>query len=257
MSSESYAFGDTDVAADRLRLLARLFEPEMTRIIREWGPQRPKVAVDLGCGPGYTTLLLGETLSPGTLVGIDASERFVSIAQGLGGLGVRFVEHDLAGGVVPVGRVDVMFAHLLLAHLRSPREAVAGWTRALAPGGVMLIDEVESIETDNELLRDYLGLADHVVAARGATINVGPLVADLGSLPEVSILSSEVVAHSVAVSEAVEMFIMNFRTIRGDPSLREDLGALDAIAQGLRRLRGAAPAQRVVWRMRQVALRAA
>jgi hypothetical protein len=29
MSSERYAFGDSDVAADRLRLLARLFEPEM------------------------------------------------------------------------------------------------------------------------------------------------------------------------------------------------------------------------------------
>jgi len=69
MSSESYAFGDTKVAADRLRLLTRLFEPEMTRFTRRWGIQRAKVAVDLGCGPGYTTQLLGETLDPGTLLG--------------------------------------------------------------------------------------------------------------------------------------------------------------------------------------------
>lgn len=189
-------------------------------------------------------------------MGIDASARFVGMAQSLGGQAVHFLEHDLAGGVIPVGSVDVIFVHLLLAHLRSPREAVAGGTRALAPGGVMLIDEVETIETDNELLRDYLGLANHVVAARGATMNAGPLVADLGSLPQVAMLSSEVVEHSVAVSEAVEMFIMKFRAIRGDPSLREDFDALDAMAHGLRRLRGAAPTQRVVWRMRQVALRA-
>ncbi|MDA0797482.1 MAG: hypothetical protein O2826_11175 [Chloroflexi bacterium] len=49
MSSESYAFGDTKVAADRLRLLARLLEPEMTRFFRRWGILRAKVAVDL-CG---------------------------------------------------------------------------------------------------------------------------------------------------------------------------------------------------------------
>lgn len=103
-----------------------------------------------------------------TLVEIDDSQRFVTIAQNLVGSDARFVLHDLARGVIPVGDADVMLVHPLLAHLRDPRAAVAGWSRALAPGGVMLIDEVERIETPNALLQDYLGLAGHVVAHRGA-----------------------------------------------------------------------------------------
>jgi SAM-dependent methyltransferase len=110
-------------------------------------------------------------LPPVTLVEVDGSQRFVTRARNLVGSGVGFVLHDLAGGVIPVGDTDVMLVHPLLAHLGDLRAAVAGWSRVLAPGGVMLIDEVESIATTNALLQDYLGLAEHVVAHRGACMN--------------------------------------------------------------------------------------
>jgi trans-aconitate 2-methyltransferase len=252
MSNGSYAFGDSDVAADRLRLLARLFAPEMEALLGGWTSRRIQTAVDLGCGPGHTTHLLGATLGPNTLIGIDGSTRYVTMADAAYGYEARFIEHDLASGVLPVRDVDVMFAHLLLAHLQSPLDAVAGWVQALATGGVLLLDEVETFETKNELLRDNMGLADHVVAARGATMNAGPIIAELELMPWPTVLSSTVVEHDVPVAEAVELFIMNFRTIRGDPSVREDPDALDGMAYGLRELRNAPTSERVVWRMRQV-----
>jgi hypothetical protein len=78
-----------------------------------------------------------------------------------------------------------MLVHPLLGHLRDLWAAVAGWSRALAPGGVMLMDEVESIETTKAALQDYLGLAEHVVAHRGAWHKQPrPIVAGCGSLRE-------------------------------------------------------------------------
>ena len=90
----------------------------------------------------------------------------------------------------------------------------------------MLIDEVEAVETDDPLVREYLGLADHIVATRGSQSNIGPTVARFGDLLGVSVRSSIVVEHPIPVSRAVEMFIRNFRTLRADPVVRDDYDAL-------------------------------
>jgi hypothetical protein len=63
-----------------------------------------------------------------------------------------------------------------------------------------------------------------------------------------------VVAHAIPISQAVEMFIRNFHTLRANPVVRDDYNALDAITQGLRNLRQAPPTDRIVWDMCQVVL---
>lgn len=254
MSNKSYAFGDSDVAADRLRLLACLFKPEIVGFLEASAPQRPETALDLGCGPGHTSHLIADFVAPRSLVGFDASPRFVALANASAGPHTRFAECDLSTGALPIDNVDMMFARLLLTHLADPTGAVTRWIPALAPAGVMLIDEIEAVETDNALVREYLGLADHIVATRGAQSNIGPIVARFGDLPGVSVRSSVVVEHPIPVSQAVEMFIRNFRTLRADPAVRDDYDALDAMAQGLRRLRDAPLTNVIVWHMRQVVL---
>ena len=80
MSDEAYALGDSDEAAARLKVAARLFEPEMTRFIGDAASPDPEVAVDLGCGPGYTTRLLQQTSGAALTVGVDRSEHFLRLA---------------------------------------------------------------------------------------------------------------------------------------------------------------------------------
>src|ERR1700754_1705417 len=62
ISTCSYSFGDSPTAADRLAVMARVFEPEMRVFLAKWSHLSPELAIDLGCGPGYTTRLLAEIL---------------------------------------------------------------------------------------------------------------------------------------------------------------------------------------------------
>jgi trans-aconitate 2-methyltransferase len=63
VSHAQYVFGDNDTAAQRLQLLAGIYQ-DSTRIFlsKAAGLYRLPLALDLGCGPGFTTRLIGETL---------------------------------------------------------------------------------------------------------------------------------------------------------------------------------------------------
>ena len=57
---DTYTFGDDEVAARRLELLAHVYEPPTRALLARWAPPVVGLAVDLGCGPGHTTRLLHE-----------------------------------------------------------------------------------------------------------------------------------------------------------------------------------------------------
>ena len=79
--SEHYTFGDTDLAAERLRLLARMYEPSSGALLESVAAAEPcRLALDLGCGPGHTTRLVAERTRALQVIGIDQSERAISRA---------------------------------------------------------------------------------------------------------------------------------------------------------------------------------
>src|SRR5579875_2115802 len=59
-----YAFGDSDAAAERLGMLAELFDAPSRSLLRSLGGARIGLAIDLGCGPGHTTRLLADLPQP-------------------------------------------------------------------------------------------------------------------------------------------------------------------------------------------------
>jgi hypothetical protein len=67
----------------------------------------------------------------------------------------------------------VVFCRFLLSHLPDPGAALAAWASQLAPGGLLLVEEVERIRTDQPALRGYREQAAALLAARGHTLEVG------------------------------------------------------------------------------------
>ncbi|HEY5479688.1 MAG TPA: class I SAM-dependent methyltransferase, partial [Gaiellaceae bacterium] len=89
----AYSFGDSELAAERLALVARVFEPAMRKFLERAAPRRPQLALDLGCGPGHTTETVAALTCPERTVGLDVSEQFLEHARKRAGSRIEFVRH--------------------------------------------------------------------------------------------------------------------------------------------------------------------
>jgi SAM-dependent methyltransferase len=258
MPQDDYTFGDTELAERRLELLGTTFQDTTRDFMRAQAPAEPALAVDLGCGPGHTTVLLRDTLRPKLTLAIDFSEAYVAATAARIGddPGVEVLEADVLELPERVSGAEVIFVRMLLTHLRDPLGAVDLWLERLAPGGVLLIEEVESIETDEPALARYLVLQREMLEANGNRLEIGPrLDTELAAHP--LLRSSEVVTFQPGAGIAARMFGMNFRTWRDRREVVEahETTELDAIAKGLGRVATApedsAP---ITWGVRQIVL---
>jgi SAM-dependent methyltransferase len=245
-----YTYGDSDLAGDRLALVARLFWPTSEAFLRAASPREPDVALDLGCGPGYTTTLVHETAGARRTVGVDRSEAFARRARDrVPDLG--FIAGDVASASLPIARADLVYARLLLAHLPDPPAVVARWSTILTIGGRVLVDDLEAIETDDDVFRRYLDdVALAVIRAQGGALFVGPALHGARDPAGLARVHDDVTAFTPAAAETARVFAMNLAVLteRGEVSTGADLAsALEAIASGVR---DAAP---VRWRVRQLA----
>ena len=119
--AEKYLFGDTDLAARRLKVLADAFAASSRAFITDAVEPRPRLAVDLGCGPGYTTHMLADALECEQAVGLDNSEQFIRMAAKTATNNVSFRLHDVTNVPFPAGPCDLIYARFLLDIIeRSP-----------------------------------------------------------------------------------------------------------------------------------------
>jgi trans-aconitate 2-methyltransferase len=237
-----YAFGDGDAPARRLALLAEVFGPTSREFLLREAPADPRLALDLGCGAGHTTGLIAETLRPLRTLGLDVSPDFVARAIRRAPPGVAFAVHDVVGRPFPEGPPDLVYARLLVAHLAAPEAIVAGWAAQLAPGGALLIEDTDAIETEEPVFAEYLARVAERLRAGGHRLYPGPLLAALAH-------SSRLAAASPAAGLAAAMFRLNLDSWCDDPDVRGRL------AGGLEELFGDPRSGVITWRLRQAVLR--
>lgn len=253
MSEGRYAFGDTEIAAARLRLAANVFQPEMVRLI-ERAPSRPGLAYDLGCGPGHTTRIVAGTARPGRTVGLDTSTRFIEMARAQPMAGVEYLEHDVTLPPFPCGPADLLFSHFLLSHLPDPRTALTAWISQLRPAGLLLLDEVSDIWTTHPVFMRYLEMVERVVDAAGGQLYAGKTMERAVADSAADIVSSELVEHPVSTAQAAAMFRLNLAVWGETPAAQASFPA-GSVAEIAGELDGLAVSQSqhdVVWGMRQV-----
>lgn len=214
-----YLFGDTDLAAERLKVLAEVFAPCSRGLLEDWGGGEVELGVDLGCGPGCTTHMLAETTGCARTVGLDRSEHFLNLARGTATDRVGFELHDVTAPF-PVGPADRVYCRFLLTHLADPAAAVARWATQLRPGGRMLLEEVDWIRTENGTFRTYLGIVEAMLADRSCTLNVGPVLDGLPTPEGLRRCDSRVGELPVATADAATMFHLNFQTWKDNPFVR-------------------------------------
>lgn len=135
-------------------------EIELTRLTKQAGamPQqelglmkrhglRPGMHVlDAACGPGITSGLIHDFVFPqgGSVTGIDQDETLLRIGEGLSrnqGKAINFVKGDVYD--LPFGeRFDYIYCRFLFQHLEHPAKALSSLIKALKPGGILHILDV-------------------------------------------------------------------------------------------------------------------
>ena len=243
-----YTFGDGDLAVRRIALVARIYQQTSRAFLTRAAPAHPAAALDLGSGPGHTTRLLAEVCRPGRTLGLDASDRYLAAARTAADPeGIEYQRHDVTRVPLPGAPAGVIYARLVLAHLPEPLGIVERWRSQIAPGGVLLLEEVEAIEPPAGVLAEYERLVTALVAAEGGTMAVGPA---LGAA-----LGGGTVEVPVDVADAARMFGLNLATW-GVDAVRRGLasaGEVERLAGGLAEMAGRSPGTGTVgWVLRQI-----
>lgn len=79
-----YVFGESNLAARRIAKIAVVFAPSSRVFLTDSVEANLDLALDLGCGPAYTTHLLAEALRPRRVVGLDLARSFLELARSTG-----------------------------------------------------------------------------------------------------------------------------------------------------------------------------
>jgi trans-aconitate 2-methyltransferase len=251
VTAARYTYGDSELAADRLDVVARLFEPSSRRFLEQVAPRGPELAIDLGCGPGKTTRLLADVCSPRRTVGLDRAAAFLERARRGAPRGMDFVNHDVSSTPFPVGPADVLSCRLLLAHLPDRDGMIGRWITQLVPGGVLLVDEIERIETDEPAFTEYRALAVEVVEHAGGRLIAGPELGAMPDPPGAERIADDVVTLGLSSADAATVFHMNL-------SVLVDGGEVDprpALADALAAIAAGGSGGGIVWEQRQLAFR--
>lgn len=252
-----YAFGDTDLAARRLALVAETFAKTSAAFMRESVTTRPQLAADLGCGPGYTTHLLADTLKPERTVGLDNSENFLANIRTNASANVYFRLHDITTAPFPEAPFDLIFSRLVLTHLRDPETAITLWTDQLRPRGLLLLEEVDRIYTKVPALLTYLDIQQAMLAQQGNELYIGPRLDTLTASDKLHRRSSNVRTLQVPADRAAAMFHMNLGVWRHNDFVRQTYAptTLDTLDQDLHAIaQGHTEDPPVEWQLRQIVI---
>jgi trans-aconitate 2-methyltransferase len=249
-----YTFGDGDAAERRLEHIASFFNVSAESFLRLHVTRPAEIAVDIGCGPGYTTQMLGRSVTAARVVGFDISEDFLRRAAARLPR-CEFMRHDIRNTPFPVAP-DLAYCRFVLTHIPNAPALVDRWIQALAPGGWLVLDELEGIETDVSLFQRYLEINTGLVASQGGNMYVGAALQAASC--KAHVVLSEAARLAVPNRMAASWFHPNSMTIwKREPYVlaHVDETEQEAVSRSLAHIRDTdEPRGHATWIMRRMIL---
>jgi trans-aconitate 2-methyltransferase len=250
-----YTFGTTKKAADRLGNIAIIFNPLAAEFLRKHIDRTIETALDLGCGPGFTTDMLYRALKCKKVYGFDNSKEMLEYAKKQFNR-CSFVFHDVTDFPFPI-KPDIMYVRFLLSHMENPVDLVNNWGKELKKRGWLFIEEVENIYTDIKAFKKYLHISGGLVASEGATLCVGKILS-AGDY-DAEVLYNEKISLPVSNSTAASWFYPNTVSIweKEEYVLKNfSKEEQELISNGLLRiLKKNDESSNITWYMRRILLR--
>lgn len=181
-SHGKYIFAAGEAAAERLRLLDRIFNPTTRELLLSVGLAPGWRVADIGCGIGLNAIWMAQHVGPdGTATGIDMNEEQIGIAasnaRAAGVTNAIFEQGSATATGLPPGAFDLVYARFLLCHLTHPAAAMEEMASLLKPGGWLVCEDyIASTITTYPETRAYVRLMEIISimdAKRGVDSNAG------------------------------------------------------------------------------------
>ncbi|MBI5960899.1 MAG: class I SAM-dependent methyltransferase [Chloroflexi bacterium] len=251
-----YTFGTDDAGRSRLESIASVFNPLAAQFIRQHLSDQPcAVAADLGCGPGFTTDMLAQATGCSRVYGLDNAPYFLQMAAAHFPA-YTFIQHDLTQIPLPV-QADVIYVRFVLSHLPDAVQMVNRWLTALKPGGLLFVDETDSVESKIDVFQRYFDTNAGMIAAQGANLWIGETLA--AGQYESEVVASVCDRVLVANFQAATWFLPNVETVwQTDPYVQSHLSSQEyqRIAAEIARIKASEDdRQENTWNIRRIVLR--
>ncbi|MEV6279219.1 class I SAM-dependent methyltransferase [Nocardia sp. NPDC051832] len=148
-TSEYTLPNEWEFAAERLALLGAAYDPESIALAERLGVGAGSRCLEAGAGGGsFARWLCGACLPAGRVVAVDADPRHLADLPDLGG---EVAQLDLVADELPEGQFDFVHTRFVLLHIAQRDVVLERLARALAPGGVLLLEEGDGLGVLNEM----------------------------------------------------------------------------------------------------------
>ena len=220
---QHYTFGDTDVAAARLRLLASVFAPGSQRLLSGLTDVGGALALDLGCGPGHTTELVAEHIPSERVIGLDQSARLLEQARTeCRNSRVSFELADVSKPPFALPAADFLYARFLLTHLREPGQVVRAWASAARTGARLVLEETAFMIGVHPAFPRYYALVERMQAHYGQRMYIGRELEALCVSADWVVESANIAESPLPAEHMARLHFMNLQTWSNDPFARSN-----------------------------------
>jgi SAM-dependent methyltransferase len=189
-----YVFDNAaEAAGGRFGALEELYDPVTIRVLTAAGLREGWRCLEVGGGSGSIARWMGERVGPsGRVVVTDINTRFL---EQLALPNVEVRQHDIVNDPLEESAFDLAHTRLVLVHIPERVAAIERMVRALKPGGLLVLQEFDSLSMypdpttfPGEHLLKTMAAMHRVMTERGVNLRFGrelPAVLTGMGLPDV------------------------------------------------------------------------
>ncbi|WP_194818723.1 class I SAM-dependent methyltransferase [Nocardia sp. XZ_19_385] len=138
-----------EFADERLTLLGAAYDPDSIALAQRLGVGAGWRCLDAGAGGGsFARWLCDATLPGGRVLAVDADPRHLTDLPDRGG---EVAQIDLVTGDLPECAFDFVHTRFVLLHIARRDIVLERLARALAPGGVLMLEEGDGLGVHEEM----------------------------------------------------------------------------------------------------------
>lgn len=105
----------------------------------------PKRIIDIGCGPGNSTMVLKTQWPQANILGLDSSEAMLEKARETS-FEIEWIYGDTANDLSFLGKFDIVFSNAAVHHMPDKPRVLARFFDLLNPGGVLAVQVPDTRE---------------------------------------------------------------------------------------------------------------